>query len=78
MNENEEITVAALICIDNKCNNTVLKIPQVEIIKFQSAEPLKNPELGSFNMGMFSFGMGLVLMTYVLAYGLGQMIKFVR
>lgn len=60
------------------CDEIVLKIPQTEVVKLQSVEVQSKPELGAFNMGLFSYGLGLVLVFYVLAYGLGQMIKMVR
>lgn len=60
------------------CNDVVLKIPQSEVAKLQIVEVQNKPQLGEFNTGLFSYGLGLVLMFYVLAYGLGQMIKMVR
>lgn len=60
------------------CNDVVLKIPQSEVAKLQIVEVQNKPQLGEFNTGLFSYGLGLVLMFYVLAYGLGQIIKVVR
>lgn len=60
------------------CNDIVLKIPQSEVAKLQIVEVQNKPQLGEFNTGLFSYGLGLVLMFYVLAYGLGQIIKVVR
>ncbi len=60
------------------CDLIVLKIPPLEVAKLQAVEIQNKPQLGEFNMGFFSYGLGLVLMFYVLAYGLGQLIKMVR
>ena len=82
---NKEIEITTKFCHpnmnfgdENGCDDIVLKIPYSEVIKIQSTEIQNKPELGEFNMGLFSYGLGLVLVFYVLAFGLGQMIKMVR
>lgn len=62
----------------NGCNESILKIPQSELVKFQVVEFQNKLQLGEFDMGLFSYGLGLVLMFYILSYGLGQIIKIVR
>ena len=63
---------------ENGCDEIVLKIPQSEVAKLQTVEIQNKPQLGEFDIGLFSYGLGLVLMFYVLSYGLGQKIKMVR
>ncbi|WP_455648128.1 hypothetical protein [Lonepinella koalarum] len=82
---NNEVEITAKFCHpymnfgeEDGCSNVVLKIPQIEVVKLQSVEVQNSPQLGEFDMGLFSYGLGLVLMFYVISYGLGQMIKMVR
>lgn len=81
---NNEIEITTKFCHPymnfggDGCNDVVLKIPQSEVAKLQIVEVQNKPQLGEFNTGLFSYGLGLVLMFYVLAYGLGQIIKVVR
>lgn len=82
---NSEIEITTKFCHpymnfggEDGCDEIVLKIPQSEVAKLQTVEIQNKPQLGEFDTGLFSYGLGLVLMFYVLAYGLGQMIKMVR
>lgn len=81
---NNEIEITTKFCHPymnfggDGCNDVVLKIPQSEVAKLQIVEVQNKPQLGEFNTGLFSYGLGLVLMFYVLAYVLGQIMKMVR
>jgi hypothetical protein len=63
---------------DNSCNNINLKLPKSEVSKLQSSIISNSPPLGEFNMNILGAGLGLVLVFYVLGYGLGRMIKMVN
>ncbi|QTL38283.1 hypothetical protein HGO23_10070 [Xenorhabdus budapestensis] len=62
----------------NNCNDMILKLPKSEVNKLQSSIISNSPPLGEFNMNILGAGLGLVLVFYVLGYGLGRMIKMVN
>ncbi|CDH24078.1 hypothetical protein [Xenorhabdus bovienii] len=62
----------------NSCNNIILKLPKSEVNKLQFSMVSNNPPLGEFNMNILGAGLGLVLIFYVLGYGLGRIIKMVN
>ncbi|ENY6787002.1 hypothetical protein ACY2L5_004286 [Providencia rettgeri] len=84
MNSHTEIT--AKLCNgyviennnENSCNDVVLKLPKSEIMKIQNSVISNNPPLGNFNTNILGAGLGLVLIFYLLGYGLGRMIKMVN
>ena len=63
---------------ENSCNDVILKLPKTEVIKLQSLVISDNPPLGEFNVNILGAGLGLVLIFYVLGYGLGRMIKMLN
>ncbi|PHM69669.1 hypothetical protein [Xenorhabdus sp. KJ12.1] len=63
---------------NSSCNDVILKLPKSEFNKFQSSMVSNSPPLGEFNMNILGAGLGLVLVFYVLGYGLGRMIKMVN
>ncbi|KER02593.1 hypothetical protein LGZ99_12435 [Photorhabdus temperata] len=80
------IEVTAKICYpyvnmdsdENGCSDVTLKYPKPEISKLQASVVSDNPPLGKFDMNILGAGLGLVLIFYVLGYGLGRLIKMVN
>ncbi|PAV11606.1 hypothetical protein CBG25_00165 [Arsenophonus sp. ENCA] len=63
---------------ENSCNDVILKLSKTEVIKLHSSFISNNPPLGEFDVNILGAGLGLVLIFYVLGYGLGRMIKMLN
>ncbi|MEQ4690913.1 hypothetical protein [Providencia manganoxydans] len=74
----EQVEITTNLCHENICNNVVLKFSKSEAIKIQNSIISNNPSLGNFNTNILGAGLGLVLIFYLLGYGLGRMIKMVN
>ncbi|EPS6101797.1 hypothetical protein [Providencia huaxiensis] len=74
----EQVEITTNLCHENVCNNVILKFPKSEAIKIQNSIISNNPPLGNFNTNILGAGLGLVLIFYLLGYGLGRMIKMVN
>ncbi|EPL6464855.1 TPA: hypothetical protein KEY68_001885 [Providencia rettgeri] len=88
MNNNE--FTKARICNTNEagnisqCSDIALQLPDNVLSSIQSntihdsSVISNNPSFGEFNNNIFGAGLGLVLIFYLLGYGLGRMIKMVN
>ncbi|HEM6856983.1 Uncharacterised protein [Proteus mirabilis] len=88
MNNNE--FTKAKICNTNEagnisqCSDIALQLPDNVLSSIQSntihdsSVISNNPSFGEFNNNIFGAGLGLVLIFYLLGYGLGRMIKMVN
>ena len=74
----EQVEITTNLCHENVCNNVILKFPKSEAIKIQNSIISNNPPLVNFNTNILGAGLGLVLIFYLLGYGLGRMIKMVN
>ncbi|MGI3477892.1 hypothetical protein [Providencia stuartii] len=74
----EQVEITTNLCHENVCNNVILKFSKSEAIKIQNSVVSNNPPLGDFNANILGAGIGLVLIFYLLGYGLGRMIKMVN
>lgn len=74
----EQIEITTNLCHENVCNNVVLQLSKSEVIKIQNSVISNNPPLGNINTNILGAGLGLVLIFYLLGYGLGRMIKMVN
>lgn len=74
----EQVEITTNLCHENICNNVVLKFSKSEAIKIQNSIISNNLPLGNFNTNILGAGLGLVLIFYLLGYGLGRMIKMVN
>lgn len=63
---------------ESACSDVNLRLSKLEAVKLQSFVLQNNPPLGEFNMNILGAGLGLVLIFYVLGYGLGRIIKMVN
>ncbi|MDX7986499.1 hypothetical protein FE392_04000 [Xenorhabdus sp. 12] len=75
---NDYAEIKTKICHENGCSDVTLKLPKTEVIKLKSSVISDNPPLGNFDMNILGAGLGLVLIFYVLGYGLGRIIKMVN
>lgn len=68
----------------SQCSDIALQLPDNVISSMQSSaihdsSVISNsPSFGEFNNNIFGAGLGLVLIFYLLGYGLGRMIKMVN
>lgn len=88
MNNNE--FTKARICNTNEagnisqCSDIALQLSDNVLSSIQSntihdsSVISNNPSFGEFNNNIFGAGLGLVLIFYLLGYGLGRMIKMVN
>lgn len=74
----EQVEITTNLCHENVCNNVILQLSKSEVIKIQNSVILNNPPLGNINENILGAGLGLVLIFYLLGYGLGRMIKMVN
>ncbi|ENS1319572.1 hypothetical protein ACI8BE_002330 [Proteus mirabilis] len=73
-----QIEITTNLCHENVCNNVILQLSKSEVIKIQNSVISNNPPLGNINENILGAGLGLVLIFYLLGYGLGRMIKMVN
>lgn len=74
----EQVEITTNLCHENVCNNVILQLSKSEVVKIQNSIILNNPPSGNINENILGAGLGLVLIFYLLGYGLGRMIKMVN
>lgn len=74
----EQVEITTNLCHENVCNNVILQLSKSEVIKIQNSVISNNPPLVNINANILGAGLGLVLIFYLLGYGLGRMIKMVN
>ncbi len=74
----EKVEITTNLCHENVCNNVILQLSKSEVVKIQNSVILNNPPSWNINENILGAGVGLVLIFYLLGYGLGRMIKMVN